>query len=48
MVEDMLTAPVPAWVVVLIVFTEGLLQLMNGTLGRSKSAVEDKKPEKED
>ena len=47
MIEDALTAPVPAWVVVLIVFTEGLLQLMNGSLGRSYSAFEEKKPEKE-
>lgn len=47
MIEDMLTAPVPAWVVVLIVFTEGLLQILNGTLGRSNSAVEGEKAEKE-
>ena len=47
MIEDTLTAPVPAWVVVLIVFTEGLLQILNGTLGRSKSAAERKDPEKE-
>ena len=47
MVEELLTAPVPAWVVVLIVFTEGLLQITNGSLGRSKSAAEGKEPEKE-
>ena len=47
MIEEALTAPVPAWVVVLIVFTEGLLQIMNGSLGRSNSVDEEKKPEKE-
>ena len=47
MIEEALTAPVPAWVVVLIVATEGLLQVMNGSLGRSYSADEGKKPEKE-
>ena len=47
MIEEALTAPVPAWVVVLIVFTEGLLQILNGSLGRSNSVVEEKDPEKE-
>ena len=47
MIEDVLTAPVPAWIVLLIVATEAVLQIMNGTLGRSNSAVEEKDPEKE-
>ena len=47
MIEEALTAPVPAWVVVLIVFTEGLLQMLNGSLGASNSVDEEKEPEKE-
>ena len=48
MIEEALTAPVPAWVVVLIVFTEGLLQILNGSLGRSNSVAKGKDAEKED
>ena len=47
MIEEALTAPVPAWVVVLIIATEAMLQVMNGTLGASNSVDEEKDPEKE-
>jgi len=48
MIEDMLTAPVPAWVVAAIVATEGLLQILNGSLGRSNSVAKGKEAEKEE
>ena len=47
MIEDVLTAPVPAWIVLLIVATEAVLQVMNGTLGRSNSVAKGKDAEKE-
>jgi len=48
MIEDMLTAPVPAWIVLLIIATEAVLQILNGSLGISNSVVEGKDPEKEE
>ena len=48
MIEDVLTAPVPAWIVLLIVATEAVLQIMNGTLGSSDSVAKGKEPEKEE